>query len=86
MMIVSLVLTAGPYQVLNSEPCDGENIEGIVAHFREILSQPPETWTKVECNAQARGPEPHQSLVPVGIDSEFRLPPFELPYLPNKDE
>ena len=55
MMTVSLVLTPGPYQVLINVPWDGENIEGIVAHFKEILSQPPETWTKVECNAQVRG-------------------------------
>lgn len=55
LMTVSLVLTPGPYQVLISVPWDGENIEGVVAQFREILSQPPETWAKVECNPQVRG-------------------------------
>jgi hypothetical protein len=54
-MTVSLVLTPGPYQVLVSVPWDGKNIEGIAAHFRTILSQPPETWPNVECNPQVRG-------------------------------
>jgi hypothetical protein len=42
LMTVSLVLTPGPYQVLISVPWDSESIEGIVAQFREILSQPPQ--------------------------------------------
>jgi hypothetical protein len=58
MMTASLVLTPGPYQVLVSVPWDGENIDGIVAHFEAILSQSPETWLNVECNAQVRGLDP----------------------------
>ena len=55
MMTASLVLTPGPYQVLINVQWDGKNIEGIVAHFSRILSQPPETWPNVECNPQVRG-------------------------------
>jgi len=58
LMTVSLVLTPGPYQVLVSAPWDGENIDGIVAHFAANLSQSPETWANVECNAQVRGLDP----------------------------
>ena len=39
MMTASLGLTPGPYQVLVSVPWDGENIDGMVAHFAAILSQ-----------------------------------------------
>jgi len=48
LMTVSLVLTPGPYQALLSVPWDGEGIEGVVAQFGEILSQPPEIWMKNE--------------------------------------
>lgn len=58
MMTASLVLTPGPYQVLVSVSWDGENIDGIVARFAAILSQSPETWLNVECNAQVRGLDP----------------------------
>jgi len=64
MMTVSLVLTPGPYQVLVSVPWDGKNIEGIAAHFRTILSQPPETWPNVECNPQVRGLGPPPIMGP----------------------